>query len=302
MDTHFISVSNLDNSLALYRDWMGMEVVDNDMLPSDEIQRLWQLPPGIQTHVVFLKSRMQTTMLGLIEFQPNTGRPIREPKTWDYGFWSVAFWVKDIDAIYQSLTLKGYSFISPPFYYKPDWLPHAVKEAVLIGPDKVTVGHFERISGEEYESPHNYIRFDHCAQYVKDMDESIRFYCDILGLDLRDKLTLTPGLLDQLLVVPTGTEVKTAMIHKKEQVSLTIQLMKVSVEGKPLASVARPPNLGVFMLSFEVDDLSSLIRKLGEARVPVVTGPVELHDAVHGRMSAITITGPNGELVQLFER
>jgi len=301
MDTHFISVSSMDRSLALYRDWMGMELVNDQMLPSSEIQQLWQLPLGTQARAVWLKSRMQTTMLGLIEFQPNSGKAIREPMTHDYGHWAVAFWVKDTDVVYQGLTPQGYTFVSPPFFYKPDWLPFSVKELVLIGPDKITVGHFEKRAGEEIDSPHNYVRLDHCAQYVKVIDASIRFYCDVLGLDLRDKLTLSPGLLDQLLVVPPGTETQTAMIHKKDQVSLTIQLIKVAVPGQELAAVARPPNLGVFMMSFEVDDLSQYMKKLSEAGVPIVAGPVELHDQVHGRMNAIITAGPNGELIQLLE-
>lgn len=301
MDTHFISVSSIDRSLALYRDWMGMELIDDEMLPPDEIQQLWQLPPGTQAHAAWLKSQMQTTMLGLIEFQPNSGKVIRQPMTHDYGHWAVAFWVKDTYAVYEGLTPKGYKFVSPPFSYNPDWTPYSVKELVLIGPDKITVGHFEKVSGEEIDSQNNYVRFDHCAQYIRDMDESIQFYCDVLGLDLRDRLTLSPGLLDQLLVVPPGTKTETAMIHKKDQVSCTIQLLKVAMEGKPLAAIARPPNLGVFMMSFEVDDLSQYIKRIGEVGVSILTGLVELHDKVHDRINAITTAGPNGELIQLFE-
>ena len=134
------------------------------------------------------------------------------------------------------------------------------------------------------------------------MDESIHFYCDVLGLDLRASLTLTSGLLDQLLVVPPGTETTTGMIYKKDTMSVTMQLIKVAVAGKPLTPVARPPNLGVFMTSFEVDDLSQFVNKLGEERVPIFTGPVELLDKVHDMLNAIITAGPNGELIQLFER
>jgi len=137
---------------------------------------------------------------------------------------------------------------------------------------------------------------------VKDMSEGIKFYCDTLGLDLRQELTLTGGLLDKLLVIPPGTEVKTAMIHKKDEISLTIQFLQVSVEGKSLASVARPPNLGVFMISFEVDDLSSHIENFKQEGIPILSGPVELHTKVHGKMRAIIVEGPNGEMIELFEQ
>jgi len=301
MDTYFISISSIDRSLALYRDWMGMELINDEMLPPGETQQLWQLPPGTQTRAVWLKSRMQTTMLGLIEFQPNSGKIIRQPMTHDYGLFALDFLVSDTDAVYNGLTPQGYTFVCPPFQYQPDWLPFAVKELLLIGPDKITVGHFEKVSDGEIESLHNYIRFDHCAQYVEDMDASIHFYCDVLGLDLRDRFTVTSGLVDRLLAVPPGTETEFAMVYRKDQVSLTIQLMRVAMAGKPLAAIARPPNLGIFMMSFAVDNLSRFIQKLGEAGVPILTGPMEWHDLVHDRINAVTTAGPDGELIQLFE-
>jgi len=302
MDTHFISVSSLERSLAFYGDWMGMEVVADETLPPDEIQRLWQLPAVTQARAAWLKSRMQTTILGLIEFQPNSGKAIRQPMTWDYGHWALAFWARDTVAIYEELMPKGYTFVCPPISWKPVWLPITVQETVFVGPDNVTIGTFEKVPAGETESPHNIIRLDHCAQYVKDIDQSIKFYCDVLGLNLRERITLPTGLLDKLMAVPPGTEVQHAMIQKRDQASLNIQLLQASVAGKSLTAIARPPNLGVFLSSYEVDYLSQFINKLGEAGAPIVTGPVELHDKVHGRLNVVITAGPNGELIQLFER
>ena len=49
-------------------------------------------------------------------------------------------------------------------------------------------------------------------------------------------------------------------------------------------------------------DNLEVIKKLDESGVPIIAGPVELHDQVHDRMNTIITAGPNGELVQLFER
>ena len=86
MDRVFISVSNLEDSLAFYRDWIGMEVVAEQILEPDKIQQLWNLPRGIEARAVFLKDGVQSTLLELIEFTPNSGRTIREEaKPWEYG-------------------------------------------------------------------------------------------------------------------------------------------------------------------------------------------------------------------------
>jgi catechol 2,3-dioxygenase-like lactoylglutathione lyase family enzyme len=301
-DTHYLSVGNLDRCLELFRDFMGMELVSDGMLDPVQVQRRFNLPAGYQARAAFLRSRLQTTLLGLIEFKPNSGKVIRQPKTHDYGHWASAFLVKSTDAVYEGLLQKGYKFVSPPFFYKPDWLPFSVKEVVLIGPDQITFGHFEKMGGDPIESPHNYIRFDHSAQYVKDIDEGIRFYRDTLGLDLRDDMTLSPGLLDQLLVVPPRTKTRTAMLYKKDQVSLTVQLIQVAVPGRSLADVARPPNRGAFLMSFQVDSLAEYQRRLEDAGAPVLSGPLEFRDPVHGPCQALITAGPNGEMVELFQR
>lgn len=301
-DTHYLSVSNLDRCLELFRGFMGMEMVADGMLDPVGVRKRFNLPDGTQARAAFLRSRLQTTLLGLIQFTPNSGKVIRQPMNHDYGHWAAAFLVKSTDAVYEGLRSKGYQFVCPPFFYKPDWLPFSVKEVVLIGPDQMTFGHFEKMGGDVIESPHNYIRFDHSAQYVRDIDEGIRFYRDTLGLDLRDQLTLSPGLLDKLLVVPSKTKTRTAMLYKTDQVSLTVQLIEVAVAGRPLADVARPPNLGMLMMSFEVDDLDAYRRKLADARAPLLSGPLALKDAAHGDYQSLITAGPNGEMIELFQR
>jgi len=149
MDRVSISVSSLEDSLAFYRDWIRMEVVAEQILEMDKIQQLWNLPGETEAKAVFLKDEVQSTLLELIEFTPKTGRTIREgAKQWDYGLYDIAFFVKDIAACYRDLTEKGFAFVSPPVQYQPNWVPHAVKEAILIGPDNVPIAHIERMTSE----------------------------------------------------------------------------------------------------------------------------------------------------------
>ena len=105
-----VSVSNLGNSLAFYRDWIGMEVIADETLEPNEIQQLWNLPPGTEARAVSLKSELQSTVMELIEFSPHSGTIIREDtKSWDYGIYCITFLVRDIDKIYCDLTEKGFT-------------------------------------------------------------------------------------------------------------------------------------------------------------------------------------------------
>jgi len=303
MDSVFISVGNLENALAFYRDYIGMKVVAEDTPHPVEIHQLWSLPPGTKARAVCLKNELRSTLLKLIEFTPNSGRTIREgAKPWDYGLYCITFLVKDIDVVYRDLTEKGFAFVSPPIQYQPNWVPHQVKEVTLVGPDNVPVDHFQRMKAEKYESEGNYVKFDHMAQIVESIDEVKGFYGGILGLDLMGEMPIPQGLIDDIITLPPGNEIKTAFYEKRGENTLTIEFLEISLKGKSLARVARPPNLGLIMISFEVNDLSSLTHRCKNEGIAILSGPVELHTKSKGEIRAITVAGPSGEMIELFER
>ena len=123
-----ISVSDMDESLAFYRDWVGMEVVADQRLEPDKIQRFWNLSKETEAEVVILKNEEQSTLLELIGFKPRSGIAIREgAQPWDYGIYDIAFLVRDLDKTYNDLIKKGFTLCSPPIAYSPDWVPFDVK-------------------------------------------------------------------------------------------------------------------------------------------------------------------------------
>jgi len=250
-----------------------------------------------------LKNELRDTMLQLIEFNPHSGKVIREATdNWDYGIYCITFLVRDLDKVYRELTTKGFHFVSPPVLYQPNWVPHAVKEATLIGPDNVHIDHFQRMTEEEWGTERDYIRFDHCAQYIENISDGIRFYRDIIGLDLMGQMDIPPGLIDDIIAVPRGTEEKVAFFNRKEANTLTMETLKIGMPAKSLAPVARPPNLGLFMMSFRVDDVAAMIATCRQQGIEVISGPVALKTGLQGRLRAITVNSPNGLMIELFER
>ena len=303
IDSIFISVRDMDESLAFYRDWVGMEVVAEQHLDPEKIRRLWNLAPEIQARAVFLKNEEQPTMLELIEFQPTSKRAIRqEARHWDYGFYDVGFMVKDLDKTYKGLIGKGFTFISPPIYYKPDWTTFDVKEAILIGPNDMPIAHIELLTSPKMDIKIAYGRLSHVAQMVEDMDKVIMFYRDILGLQLISDVPVSRGLVDDVLMLPTGTDVRLAFVRKENSQYAGVEFLVFSLKGKSLASAAKPPNLGLFMISFETDDLPGLMEQFKSEKVTILSGPVELEAGPHGNIKAITVEGPNQEMLEFFEK
>ena len=298
-----ISVRDMNESLEFYRDWVGMKVVADQKLDQGAIQRLWDLTAGTEARAVFLKNDEQATMLELIEFQPNSGKAISEgATTWDYGLYDIAFQVRDLDKTYQDLINRGYTFLSPPVFYSPDWVPFDVKETILIGPNEMPIAHIEILTSPKPELAGDYGMMVDSAQIVEDMDEAMRFYRDILGLRLEDDCNLPRGLVDEVLQLPPDTDVRIAFFNKEGSNAPLVEFLTYSLKGKSLAPVAKPPNTGLFMISFETDDLSGLIKTFTRKEIRIVSRPVEMELAPYGKIEMIIVEGPSKAKIEFFEK
>ncbi|MEW6143314.1 MAG: VOC family protein [Chloroflexota bacterium] len=298
-----LSVSNVEKNLEFYRDYVGMKVVKDEELAGDWASRLWKLPLGTKARRVALKNELRETFLELVEFNPNTGRRIREgAKAWDYGVYCFTFLVEDIDRLYQELGAKGYRFVSTPVQYQPNWVPWPVKEVTLIGPDGVLIDNFMRVKADNHPRADNIVRLDHSAWMVDDYKRIKEFFGGVLGLDQMGEMALPDGLIDDVILLPKGHHVSTCFFGKKDENSMVLEFLNISLKGRSLAGTARQPNLGIFQYSFEVDDLAAALGKCREREFNVMSGPVDWETKRHGKLKAVTVEGPVGVMIELFQR
>jgi catechol 2,3-dioxygenase-like lactoylglutathione lyase family enzyme len=297
-----ISVSDMQESLAFYRDWVGLRIVADQQLEPDKIQQLWNLPKGTKARAVSLRIDEQPVLLTLIEFQPGSDTTIREgAKPWDYAFHHIAFYVKNMETVYQALIEKGFTFISAPLQYTP--FPQSeVKEVFLVGPDDVRIDHVERLTPPIPEIKDNYGKILEAVLVVENMQATIRFYRDILGIPLLGDIQLPTGIADEVLALPHGTDIRFAVFAEKDNPAPILAAIEFSMKGKPLVAKAKPPHQGLFALSYATDDLSGLIEKCKGEKVKVLSGPVKLDMSPYGYLHAITIEGPGTELIEIFQK
>ena len=98
-------------------------------------------------------------------------------------------------------------------------------------------------------------RYLHTRFRVSDMDKSLRFYRDILGMETVEQKTSPRGSILVFLRFP-GTGCK-------------LELCSFSDSGK----IEVPEDL--VHLAFEVESLENCILKLEQAGIPVTEGPIE---------------------------
>lgn len=130
--------------------------------------------------------------------------------------------------------------------------------AGVIGPDRTDV------APDGGERPAAAPRIAHAALRVTDLERSERFYCDLLGLGVRERGTFRDG---SPLLATTG--------------------------GLGLIGAGEP---ATDHLAFEVSDLAGLEARLRDAGVEIVRGPTE-----SGYGTSLYVRDPDGVEVELIE-
>ncbi|MAG36681.1 MAG: hypothetical protein CL878_10640 [Dehalococcoidia bacterium] len=107
------TVSDMERSLAFYRDLLGMQVVV-DRITSDTYLSEITGFPNVRLHIVYLRLDVPDGhVLELVEYQSHPGQAERL-QTNNPGVGHLCFVVDDLPALYEQLRTAGTTFVSPP--------------------------------------------------------------------------------------------------------------------------------------------------------------------------------------------
>ena len=137
----------------------------------------------------------------------------------------------------------------------------------------------------------------HTGITVSDLDRSIGFFRDALGLEVTDKVHATGEFFELVTGVP-GCVIDVAYVTLPNH---TLELLCYSSPGDKTSSGLRPCDNGHLHLSLNVDDIDAVIdagRPYGFAPVnPVQTAPGGDHEG----MRVIYTKGPDNLIIELME-
>lgn len=103
-------VSDVERSIAFYRDELGLELISVAVRDSAFTEKASGIP-GAVLRIAFLKT--PDHKLELIQYLSPPGKPF-DPATNNVGAAHLAFEVDDIHSLYHALKAKGYRFASEP--------------------------------------------------------------------------------------------------------------------------------------------------------------------------------------------
>lgn len=141
--------------------------------------------------------------------------------------------------------------------------------------------------------------FFHAGVTVKDMERSLKFYRDLLGLPILNDRVIEDPYLAEVVAVPLQS-VRIVFLTVTEDVF--VELLEYRGTEQHSAS-SRPNDYGAGHLCLYVDDLAALHRRLVAAGVPTRSkSPVRVPTGPRKGALVIYAMDPDGYNVELFEK
>lgn len=143
---------------------------------------------------------------------------------------------------------------------------------------------------------------DHVALVVSDIERSLAFYKDVLGFEKIFDLPLGGEAFENLLQLKQGTRLRSIMMKQKRARGM-VELVQFDIPIDP-AEKSKPIGApGFLLMSFELfdEDLEDVFMRLKEKGVPVYSKPQILEFQGVGRIKAIVLQDPDGNMIELIQ-
>jgi catechol 2,3-dioxygenase-like lactoylglutathione lyase family enzyme len=118
-------------------------------------------------------------------------------------------------------------------------------------------------------------RIDHLVMTVRDIEATVKFYCDVLGMTQ----------------VSFGNN-RTALVFGKQK----INLHPLSNDIEPTASRPTPGALDICLIT--PTSISAVVEELLQHSINVELGPVQ-REGAQGKMTSVYLRDPDGNLVEI---
>lgn len=273
-------VTSLEKSVAFYHDVLGLDIATPPQAfsPNPAIMKMTNAIGG-QSRIAVLKIPGAAFGLELIEYKDVARNPAN-PRFQDPGAGNLALRVRDIDAVVERLRKAGAHVLTAAG--KAVEIQGIEKGFFAQDPDGFIVELAQPIPLPEKTDSNSNLIGASIEVTIADTDQSVKFYRDLLGFEVRPGTTFNGNkLMAETAGVPGGEWRQSHTTLPGTTVGLTLIEFR-NIERKPLHT--RIPDPGTALIQLRVRDIDALVAKLkaGGASVvapdgePVSVGPVKI--------------------------
>ena len=316
------TVSDMDRSVAFYRDVLTFKPVSDVEVDGPEYDQLWGVF-GVRARVV--RMQLGEQQLELIEFlAPPDVRPIPVPSySNDLWFQHVAIVVRDMEAAWAQLRKYHVRQISPRPQTIPISNPAAagIKAVKFRDPDghnlellwfpegkgnpiwqQKTFSPAHLGAAETAPSPVSnlFLGIDHTAMTVQSTENSAKFYRDLLGLTVAGG-TLNMGTVQAHLDSLPGARVRvTGLTPRMGPPGVEFLEYELPTAGRPFPIDSHPTDLWHWQTTLVVSDVEAAAAILGGMARFVSSSVGTFPDKALGFTKGFQVRDPDGHAIQII--
>lgn len=263
-------VSNLDQTTAFYRDVIGLDATDEELWSGPAFESLWQLPTGssAKTRLFSLGNSPVGRILAL-EFDSSDRQLIALPDERTFRpYWNINLYVDDLDSTLSYLKSKACRVWSEPKEYYVTEDVGVWREAVVVGPDNITIVMLElpkdaktkvgeiSLGSNTARTPYGFTQIASTSHSVNSYGKAFAFYRDVIGMAPIFEEVMSEPDLNILNSRPKDGRTQWAFIKADDEYLGKIVIscpLNYSVPDRSQISV--PPNIGYLAQGYVVDNM-----------------------------------------------
>jgi catechol 2,3-dioxygenase-like lactoylglutathione lyase family enzyme len=312
-----VGSARLEDSLRFYRDVIGLDVEGPFALSGPEFEQHWRLPAGASANAALCRAgESPVGKVLLLDFPDLPRHPVRAPgQDRHLGVWNLNFYTLDIEAASRAMADRGYMLWSEPTRHDFAAEVGTPTEVLFEGPDGVVinlvqlpaqagtrVGEMRAYLEERGTTPAGFTEVVTSAHCVRDMAAAVRFYRDVIGMDVLIDAILDKPEQNRFLHLPEDARTHSVFVKGDHMFGKIALSQPLNYEVDDLIAIAAPPNIGYLAMAFEVESVDWAIAQTLQLGGGVFSPPVDIDLPGFGRRRSAIVRAPSsGALQELIE-
>ena len=300
-----ITVQDMNRSLPFYEKVLHFKLVSNDTIQSEEYSSLVNVKNAV-VHLVKLK--LGDEQIELIDFIYPEGKGYPEDShSNDFWFQHIAIITSNMDGAYAWLKLNDVKNISVEPQRLPDWNKNAggIKAFYFQDPDghPLEILEFPPDKGNakwHKKSNQLFLGIDHTAIAVSNTDESLKFYRDVLGMEVGGE-SENYGIEQSRLNNVEGAHLKITGLHSDFGFGIEFLNYLTPKGGRSNPENINANDLVHWQTKLSTKNIDELFSKIKNAGYQTYTGIITMNKNYAGFSKGFIVKDPNGHRLLIIQ-
>lgn len=307
VDAVGMTVSDMDRSVDFYTNVLGFRKISDAEVLGEDYEHLQGIF-GLRMRVVRMQLGDET--IELTEYLTPKGRTFPEDtRSNDRWFQHIAIVVSDMDKAFERLRKNKVRYASTAPQTLPAWNKAAagIRAFYFRDPD----GHFLEIiyfpQGKgnpkwQRNDDKLFLGIDHTAIVVNDTEESLKFYKDILGMNVAGE-SMNYGTEQEHLNNVFGAVLRITSLKAGNGPGIEFLEYLAPGDGRPAPADEKANDILHWQTTLDTDDTEGLADRLRQEGYSVISAEtVELPGGELGFTRGFLVRDPDGHVMQVIEK